>query len=153
MDDSPVSVHIWMSLYDWVCVRGRGWRVTANHHRLLAKGDIGTRQRVQGHGCGVRESRWGLGDDNKVSEICKAAGALVTENDRLWRVAHALTGKNYKSDLEEICISEPDLRFNVPKNMEESKVKFEYKPTFTAQSRRKQERQNEVQWTRCIWEH
>ena len=55
----------------------------------------------------------------------------------------ALTGKNYKSDLEEICISEPDLRFNVPKNMEESKVKFEYKPTFTAQSRRKQERQNE----------
>ena len=33
---------------------------------------------------------------NKVSEICKAAGALVTDNDRLWRVAHALTGKNYK---------------------------------------------------------
>ena len=111
---------------------------------------------------------------NKVSEICKAAGALVTENDRLWRVAQALTGKNYKipgssnlqhfllerllveksidviapshafvCDLEEICISEPDLRFNVSKNMEESKVKFEYKPTFTAQSRRKQERQNE----------
>ena len=30
MDDSPVSVHIWMSLYDWVCVRGCGWQVTAN---------------------------------------------------------------------------------------------------------------------------
>ena len=27
--------------------------------------------------------------------------------------------------------------------MEESKVRFEYKPTFTAQSRRKQERRNE----------
>ena len=111
---------------------------------------------------------------NKVSEICKAAGALVTENDRLWRVAHALTGKNYKipgssnlqhfllkrlfveksidviapsnafvCELEETCINEPDLRFNIPKNMEESKVKFEYKPTFTAQSKRKQERQNE----------
>ena len=46
----------------------------------------------------------------------------------------------FVNDLEEICISEPDLRFNVPKNMEESKVKFEYKPTFTAQSRRKQEK-------------
>ena len=30
MDDSPVSVHIWMSLYDWVCMRGCGWQVTAN---------------------------------------------------------------------------------------------------------------------------
>ena len=110
---------------------------------------------------------------NKVSEICKAA-ALVTENDRLWRVAHALTGKNYKipgssnlqhfllkrllvekpidvvapsnafvRELEETCINEPGLRFNIPKNMEESKVKFEYKPTFTAQSKRKQERQDE----------
>ena len=47
------------------------------------------------------------------------------------------------NDLEEICINEPDLQFNTPKNMEESKVRFEYKPTFTAQSRRKQERQNE----------
>ena len=27
-------------------------------------------------------------------------------------------------------INEPDLRFNIPKNMEESKVKFEYRPTF-----------------------
>ena len=111
---------------------------------------------------------------NEVSEICKAAGALVTENDRLWRVAHALTGNNYKipgssnlqhfllkrllveksidviapsnafvCELEETCISEPDLRFNIPKNMEESKVKFEYKPTFTAQSKRRQERQDE----------
>ena len=111
---------------------------------------------------------------NKVSEICKAAGALVTENDRLWRVVHALTGKNYKipgssnlqhfllkrllieksidavapsnafvCELEGTCINEPDLRFNIPKNMEESKVKFEYKPTFTAQSKRKQEQQDE----------
>ena len=109
-----------------------------------------------------------------MGEICKAAGALVTENDRLWRVAHALTGKNYKipgssnlqhfllkrllveksidvvapsnafvRELEETCINEPDLRFNIPKNMEESKVKFEYKPTFTAQSKRKQEQQDE----------
>ena len=44
-------------------------------------------------------------------------------------------------ELEETCINEPDLRFNIPKNMEESKVKFEYKPTFTAQSKRKQEQQ------------
>ena len=47
------------------------------------------------------------------------------------------------NDLEEICINEPDLQFNVPKNMEESKVRFKCRPTFTAQSRRKQERQNE----------
>ena len=98
----------------------------------------------------------------------------MTENDRLWRVAHALTGKNYKipgssnlqhfllkrllveksidviapsnafvCEMEETCISEPDLRFNIPKNMEESKVKFEYKPAFTAQSKRRQERQDE----------
>ena len=46
-------------------------------------------------------------------------------------------------ELEETCINEPDLRFNIPKNMEESKVKCEYKPTFTAQSKRKQERQDE----------
>ena len=46
-------------------------------------------------------------------------------------------------ELEETCINEPDLRFNIPKNMEESKVKFEYKPTFTAQSKRKQEQQEE----------
>ena len=26
---------------------------------------------------------------NKVSEICKAAGALVTENDRMWRGSRA----------------------------------------------------------------
>ena len=47
------------------------------------------------------------------------------------------------NDLEEICINEPDLQFNIPKNMEESKVRSKHKPTFTAQSRRKQERQNE----------
>ena len=46
-------------------------------------------------------------------------------------------------ELEETCINEPDLRFNIPKNMEESKVKCEYKPTFTAQSKRKQEQQDE----------
>ena len=46
-------------------------------------------------------------------------------------------------ELEETCINEPGLRFNIPKNMEESKVKFEYKPTFTAQSKRKQEQQDE----------
>ena len=46
-------------------------------------------------------------------------------------------------ELEETCINKPDLRFNIPKNMEESKVKFEYKPTFTAQSKRKQEQQDE----------
>ena len=28
MDASPVSVHIWMSLYDWMCMRGCGWQVT-----------------------------------------------------------------------------------------------------------------------------
>ena len=31
------------------------------------------------------------------TKICKAAGALVTENDRMWRMAHALAGKNYKT--------------------------------------------------------
>ena len=183
MDDSPVSVHIWMSLYDWMRIRGCGWQVTANPiidslQKTISelvntcKGMV-----VVCVNCDVafHGGRGDLGTSaNKVGEICKAAGALVTENDRLWRVAHALTGKNYKipgssnlqhfllkrlwveksidviapshafvNDLEEICISEPDLRFNVPKNMEESKVKFEYKPTFTAQSRRKQERQNE----------
>ena len=152
------------------------------HHRLLAKAvsDLVNTCKGMVVVCVNRDVAFhgGRGDlgtiANKVSEICKAAGALVTEKYRLWRVAHALTGKNYKipgssnlqhfllkrrlveksidviapshafvCDLEEIRISEPDLCFNVPKNMEESKVKFEYKPTFTAQSRRKQERQNE----------
>ena len=183
MDDSPVSVHIWMSLYDWVCMRGCGWQVTANpiiDSLQKTVSDLVNTCKGMVVVCVNRDVAFhgGRGDlgtiANKVSEICKAAGALVTENDRLWRVAHALTGKNYKipgssnlqhfllkrllveksidviasshafvCDLEEICISEPDLRFNVPKNMEESKVKFEYKPTFTAQSRRKQDRQNE----------
>ena len=69
MDDSPVSVHIWMSLYDWVCMRGCGWQVTANPIIDSLQKTI-TRQHVQGYGCGVRESRcsfpwWkrGLGDD------------------------------------------------------------------------------------------
>ena len=183
MDDSPVSVHIWMSLYDWVCMRGCGWQVTANpiiDSLQKAISDLVNTCKGLVVVCVNRDVAFhgGRGDlgtiANKVSEICKAAGALVTENDRLWRVAHALTGKNYKipgssnlqhfllkrllveksidviapsnafvRELEETCINEPDLRFNIPKNMEESKVKFEYKPTFTAQSKRKQERQDE----------
>ena len=180
MDDSPVSVHIWMSLYDWMSMRGCGWQVTTSTIiDSLSKtiSDLVNTCKGMVVVCVNRDVAFhgGRGDlgtiANKVSEICKAAGALVTENDRLWRVAHALAGKNYKipgssnlqhflllveksidvlapnhafvNDLEEICINEPDLHFNIPKNMEESKVKFEYKPTFTAQSRRKQERQNE----------
>ena len=183
MDDSPVLVHIWMSLYDWVCMRGCGWQVTANpiiDSLQKAISDLVNTCKGLVVVCVNRDVAFhgGRGDlgtiANKVSEICKAAGALVTENDRLWRVAHALTGKNYKipgssnlqhfllkrllveksidviapsnafvCELEETCINEPDLRFNIPKNMEESKVKFEYKPTFTAQSKRKQERQDE----------
>ena len=149
MDDSPVSVHIWMSLYDWVCVRGCGWQVTANPiiDSLQKAVVVCVNRDVAFHG-----GRGDLGTiANKVSEICKAAGALVTENDRLWRVVHALTGKNYKipgssnlqhfllkrllveksidviapsnafvRELEETCINEPNLRFNIPKNMEES---------------------------------
>ena len=170
MDDSPVSV------------RGCGWQVTANPIIDSLQNTISdlvntckglvvcVNRDVAFHG-----GRGGLGTiANKVSEICKAAGALVTENDRMWRVVHALTGKNYKipgssnlqhfllkrllveksidviapsnafvRELEETCINEPDLRFNIPKNMEESKVKFEHKPTFTAQSKRKQEQQDE----------
>ena len=82
MDDSPVLVHVWMSLYDWVCMRGCGWQVTANPIVDSLQKTISDLHRGRG----------GLGTiANKVSEICKAAGALVTENDRLWRVAHALT--------------------------------------------------------------
>ena len=183
MDDSPVSAHIWMSLYDWVCMRGCGWQVTANpiiDSLQKAISDLVNTCKGLVVVCVNRDVAFhgGRGDlgtiANKVSEICKAAGALVTENDRLWRVVHALTGKNYKipgssnlqhfllkrllveksidviapsnafvRELEETCINEPDLRFNVPKNMEESKVKFEYKPTFTVQSKRKQEQQDE----------
>ena len=183
MDDSPMSVHIWMSLYDWVCMRGCGWQVTANpiiDSLQKAISDLVNTCKGLVVVCVNRDVAFhgGRGDlgtiANKVSEICKAAGALVTENDRLWRVVHALTGKNYKipgssnlqhfllkrllieksidavapsnafvRELEETCINEPDLRFNIPKNMEESKVKFEYKPTFTAQSKRKQEQQDE----------
>ena len=183
MDDSPMSVHIWMSLYDWVCMRGCGWQVTTNpiiDSLQKAISDLVNSCKGLVVVCVNRDVAFhgGRGDlgtiANKVSEICKAAGALVTENDRLWRVVHALTGKNYKipgnsnlqhfllkrllieksidavapsntfvRELEEMCINEPDLRFNIPKNMEESKVKFEYKPTFTAQSKRKQEQQYE----------
>ena len=179
MDDSPVSVHIWMSLYDWVCMRGCGWHPIIDSLQKAISDLVNTCKGlvVVCVNCDVafHGGRGDLGTiANKVSEICKAAGALVTENDRLWRVAHALTGKNCKipgssnlqhfllkrllveksidvvapsnafvQELEETCINEPDLRFNVPNNMEESKVKFEYKPTFTAQSKRKQERQEE----------
>ena len=103
-DDSPVSVHIWMSLYDWMCMRGCGWQVTRSIIDSLLKtlsdlvnvcrGMVIVRvnRDVAFHG-----GRGGLGTiANKVSEICKAAGALVTENDRMWRVTHALAGKNYK---------------------------------------------------------
>ena len=172
MDDSPVSVHIRMSLYDWVCPIIDSLQKAISDLVNTCKGlvVVCVNRDVAFHG-----GRGDLGTiANKVSEICKAAGALVTENDRLWRVAHALTGKNYKipgssnlqhfllkrllveksidviaprnafvRELEETCINEPDLRFNIPKNTEESKVKFEYKPTFTAQSKRKQERQDE----------
>ena len=183
IDGSPMSVHIWMSLYDWVCMRGCGWQVTANpiiDSLQKAISDLVSTCKGLVVVCVNRDVAFhgGRGDlgtiANKVSEICKAAGALVTENDCLWRVVHALTGKNYKipgssnlqhfllkrllieksidavapssefvRELEETCINEPDLRFNIPKNMEESKVKFEYKPTFTAQSKRKQEQQGE----------
>ena len=183
MDASPVSVHIWMSLYDWMCMRGCEWQVTTRpiiDSLSKAISDLVNVCKGMVVVCVNRDVAFhgGRGDlgtiANKVSEICKAAGALVTENDRMWRVAHALAAKNYKicgssnlqhyrlkrllveksidvlapsmlfiNELEEICINEPDLQFNIPKNMEESKVRFEYKPTFTAQSRRKQERQNE----------
>ena len=100
MDDSPMSV----SLYDWVCMRGCGWQVTANPiidslqkaisdntcKRLVV---VCVNRDVAFHG-----GRGDLGTiANKVSEICKAAGALVTENDRLWRVVHALTGKGART--------------------------------------------------------
>ena len=156
MDASPVSVHIWMSLYDWMCVRGCGWQVTArpiidslskaiSDLVNVCKGMVVVcvNSDVAFHG-----GRGDLGTiANKVSEICKAAGALVSENDRMWRVAHALAAKNYKipgssnlrcyllkrllveksidalapslvfvNDLEEICINEPDLQLNVPRN-------------------------------------
>ena len=32
MDASTVSVHIWMSLYDLMCMRGCGWQVTTRAH-------------------------------------------------------------------------------------------------------------------------
>ena len=100
---SPVSVHIWMSLYDWMCMRGCGWQVTTRpiiESKAISalvnvcKGMVVVcvNRDVAFHG-----GRGDLGTiANKVSEICKAAGALVTENDRMWRVAHALAAKNYK---------------------------------------------------------
>ena len=146
MDDSPMSVHIWMSLYDWVCMRGCGWQVTANpiiDSLQKAISDLVNTCKGLVVVCVNRDVAFhgGRGDlgtiANKVSEICKAAGALVTENDRLWRVVHALTGKPGSSnlqyfllkrllieksidavapsnafvcELEGTCINEPDLR-------------------------------------------
>ena len=70
MDDSPMSVHIWMSLYDWVCMRGCGWQVTANP--IIDSLQKAISDLVKGPGRGVRESRccfpwWkrGLGDDRQ----------------------------------------------------------------------------------------
>ena len=112
MDDSPVSVHIWMSLYDWVCMRGCGWQVTANPiidslQKTISdlvntcKGlvVVCVNRDVAFHG-----GRGDLGTiANKVSEICKAAGALVTENDRLWRVAHRSQVRTTRSLGARIC--------------------------------------------------
>ena len=146
MDDSPVSVHVWMSLYDWVCMRGCGWQVIANpiiDSLQKAISDLVNTCKGLVVVCVNRDVAFhgGRGDlgtiANKVSKICKAAGAL----DRLWRVVHALTGKNYKipgssnlqhfllkrlvveksidviapsnafvRELEETCINAPDLR-------------------------------------------
>ena len=159
MDDSPsVSVHIWMSLYDWVCMRGCGWQVTANpiiDSLQKAISDLVNTCKGLVVVCVSRDVAFhgGRGDLGTIaSEICKAAGALVTENLQHFLLKRLLVEKSidviapsnaFVRELEETCINEPDLRFNIPKNMEESKVKFEYKPTFTAQSKRKQERQDE----------
>ena len=95
-DGSPISVHIWMSLYDWMRMRGCGWRVTARPIiGALSKAisDLVNVCKGMVIVCVNRDVAFhgGRGDlgtiANKVSEICKAAGALVTENDRMWRIA------------------------------------------------------------------
>ena len=128
------------------------------------EGDIRPRQRVQGHGRCMREPRCGfpwwkrrLGYDCQQSEQDLQGGRCVGDRElqdpRELKFAtlppEAAVGGVlapsllFINELEEICINEPDLQFNIPKNMEEPKLRFEYKPTFTAQSRRKQERRNE----------
>ena len=59
------------------------------HHRLLAKDGVGSRQHVQGHGCGMRESRcgfpwWkrGLGDDRQQGERNLQGGRHVGDRER-----------------------------------------------------------------------
>ena len=99
----------------------------------------------------MRESRcsfpwWkrGLGDDRQQGERDLQGGRRVGDRERpivarcpraYWQdLKRLLVEKSidviapshaFVCDVEEICISEPDLCFNVPKNMEESKVKFE----------------------------
>ena len=41
---------------------------------------------------------------------------------------------DFVNNLEEICINEPELRFNIPKNMEESKTRFEYNSSTSQRS-------------------
>ena len=103
-DDSPMSVRIWMSLYDWMCMRGNEWHVAARpiiDSLSKAISDLVNVCKGMVIVCMNRDAAFhgGKGDlgtiANKVSEICKAASALVTENDRLWRITHALSGKSY----------------------------------------------------------
>ena len=88
MDDSPMSVHIWMSLYDWVCMRGCGWQVTANpiiDSLQKAIADLVNTCKGLVVVCVNRDVAFhgGRGDlgtiANKVSEICKAAATRSQE--------------------------------------------------------------------------
>ena len=97
--------HLCRCAFGCLCVRGCGWQVAANpiiDSLQKAISDLVNTCKGLVVVCVNRDVAFhgGRGDlgtiANKVSEICKAAGALVTENDRMWRVAHALTGKNYK---------------------------------------------------------
>ena len=183
MDDSPMSVHIWMSLYDWVCMRGCGWQVTANpiiDSLQKAISDLvstckGPRDLVvlscervnhspqaivlgQQRACRLADLANLICDRPQVpSSTMESNIAIHAHHDQGSNLQHFLLKRllieksidavapssEFVRELEETCINEPDLRFNIPKNMEESKVKFEYKPTFTAQSKRKQEQQGE----------
>ena len=82
----------------YTIMRGCGWQVTANpiiDSLQKAISDLVSACKGLVVVCVNRDVAFhgGRGDlgtiANKVSEICKAAGALVTENDRLWRVVHA----------------------------------------------------------------
>ena len=90
-----MSVHIWMSLYDWMYMRGIEWHVAARpiiDSLSKAVSDLVNVCKGMVIVCVNRDAAFhgGKGDlgtiANKVSEICKAAGALVTENDRLWHI-------------------------------------------------------------------